>query len=250
MAKIAVFDSGFGSLSIIKSIQKITKSDLVYFADQKNFPYGNKKKSELRGIIDETILKLEQNFNPDIIIIASNTPSVLFSNYLTGKIFGVLPPITQAANITKTGNVGILATKSTIMSKELSNHIKKLAPHIRIKKIDATDLIEIVENGKFLTHQQSCKRIIQKTLEKKILEENIDVIMLSSTHLPFLLPILKEKFPEVQFLDPADKVAKAVKNKIKRSARNRLRIFTSSDPKKFQSYLRMLGVKNKVNFLP
>ena len=40
MAKIAVFDSGFGSLSIIKPIQQAIKSDIVYFADQKNFPYG------------------------------------------------------------------------------------------------------------------------------------------------------------------------------------------------------------------
>jgi len=35
MVKIAVFDSGLGSLSIIKEIQKITKSEIIYFADQK-----------------------------------------------------------------------------------------------------------------------------------------------------------------------------------------------------------------------
>jgi len=40
MVKIAVFDSGLGSLSIIKEIQKITKSEIIYFADQKNYPYG------------------------------------------------------------------------------------------------------------------------------------------------------------------------------------------------------------------
>ena len=44
--KIVVFDSGFGSLSIIKEIQKKVKSDIVYFADQKNFPYGKKTKSQ------------------------------------------------------------------------------------------------------------------------------------------------------------------------------------------------------------
>ena len=44
MAKIIVFDSGFGSLSIIKPIQKTMKSDIIYFADQKNFPYGKKIK--------------------------------------------------------------------------------------------------------------------------------------------------------------------------------------------------------------
>jgi len=42
--KIAVFDSGFGSLSIIREIQKKIKGELIYFADQKNFPYGGKAK--------------------------------------------------------------------------------------------------------------------------------------------------------------------------------------------------------------
>ena len=40
LAKIVVFDSGLGSLSIIKEIQKNMKTDIVYFADQKNYPYG------------------------------------------------------------------------------------------------------------------------------------------------------------------------------------------------------------------
>jgi len=49
--KIAVFDSGFGSISIITEIQKIFKGELIYFADQKNFPYGVKSKKELENII-------------------------------------------------------------------------------------------------------------------------------------------------------------------------------------------------------
>ena len=77
MAKIAVFDSGFGSLSIIKPIQKAVKSDIVYFADQKNFPYGKKSKYQLTKIISKTINMLEEKFEPDLIVIGSNTPSLL-----------------------------------------------------------------------------------------------------------------------------------------------------------------------------
>ena len=46
MAKIVVFDSGLGSLSIIKEIQKISKNDIIYFADQKNYPYGVKSQAQ------------------------------------------------------------------------------------------------------------------------------------------------------------------------------------------------------------
>ena len=77
MAKIIVFDSGFGSLSIIKPIQKAIKSDIIYFADQKNFPYGKKSKFQLTTIITKTIRLLEKKFEPDLIVLGSNTPSLL-----------------------------------------------------------------------------------------------------------------------------------------------------------------------------
>ncbi len=77
MAKIIVFDSGFGSLSIIRPIQQAVKSDIVYFADQKNFPYGKKSKSQLTKIITKTVSMLEEKFKPDLIVIGSNTPSLL-----------------------------------------------------------------------------------------------------------------------------------------------------------------------------
>jgi len=54
--KIAVFDSGFGSISIIREIQKIFKGELIYFADQKNFPYGVKSKIAMENIIKEFLL--------------------------------------------------------------------------------------------------------------------------------------------------------------------------------------------------
>ena len=77
MAKIIVFDSGLGSLSIIKPIQQAIKSDIVYFADQKNFPYGKKSSSQLTKIITKTVNMLKEKFRPDLIVIGSNTPSLL-----------------------------------------------------------------------------------------------------------------------------------------------------------------------------
>ena len=54
MTKIVVFDSGLGSLSIIKPIQKICKADIAYYADQKNYPYGDKSHAQLDSIIKKT----------------------------------------------------------------------------------------------------------------------------------------------------------------------------------------------------
>ena len=67
MAKIVVFDSGLGSLSIIHAIQKISKAEIIYFADQKNYPYGHKSHAQLYSIIKKSIKLLffadfSQNF--------------------------------------------------------------------------------------------------------------------------------------------------------------------------------------------
>ena len=103
MARIIVFDSGFGSLSVIKPIQKAIKSDLIYYADQKNFPYGKKSKSQLTRIITNRIKFLEEKFKPDLIVLGSNTPSLLIE-INKKNVIKVLPPIKMAAKISVTGN--------------------------------------------------------------------------------------------------------------------------------------------------
>jgi len=252
MAKIAVFDSGFGSLSIIQPIQKTTKSEIIYFADQNNFPYGKKSKSQLYKIIIQTIDLLKTRFNPDLIVVGSNTPTLLFEKIFSSKVIGVLPPLKEATKITKTNNIAILTTQSAMKSKELTNYVKKnISKKYQIKKINASSLIELVESGKFISNQKFCKKIIKKTLNNVFSENNIDVATLSSTHLPFLKKLLKKEFPKVTFLDPAqdvaDKVAKLTSKK--RSKKNSLKIFTSKNTTLFQKQLRKIGIKNKVNFL-
>jgi glutamate racemase len=252
MAKIAVFDSGFGSLSIIQPIQKTTKSEIIYFADQNSFPYGKKSKSQLYKIIIQTIDLLKTRFNPDLIVVGSNTPTLLFEKIFSAKIIGVLPPLKKATKITKTNNIAILTTQSAMKSKELTNYVKKnISSKYQIKKINVSPLIELVESGKFISNQKLCKKIIKKTLKNVFLENNIDVATLSSTHLPFLNKLLKEEFPRIRFLDPAQDVANKVAKLTgkKRSKKNSLKIFTSKNTAQFQNQLKKVGIKNKVNFL-
>jgi glutamate racemase len=253
MPRIAVFDSGFGSLSIIKPIQKKTKSEIIYFADQKNFPYGTKSVSDLSKIVKSIIFNLEKKFSPDLIVVGSNTPSLLLRNIIKKpKIIGVFPPIKNAVNKTKTNTIAILTTKSIVESNALKIFIKKNVPKkIKVIKINASSLIDLVESGKFISKRKFCKKIIEKILSESIITNNVDVIMLSSTHLPFLLPILKQVFPKVTFLDPANTIANQVakKLKIKKSKRNSMEIFTSGNVSLFQKQLRQIGIKNMVKSL-
>lgn len=252
MAKIVVFDSGFGSLSIIRPIQQAVKSDIVYFADQKNFPYGKKSKSQLTKIITKTVSMLEEKFKPDLIVIGSNTPSLLVE-INKKNIVKVLPPIKKASKISRTGNVAILATRTVVRSKKLSEYVRKnrLPKHVNIKRIDATKLVRLVEEGKFLGDQKLCEKTIKKVLSKSFSKLGIDVAILSSTHLPFLLPFLKKQFPKITFVDPAKEVSQKVRKIVGKnsSKKNTMKIFTSSNPKKFQKYLWQIGIKKNVSLL-
>ena len=254
MKKIVVFDSGFGSLSVIREIQKIFKGELIYFADQKNFPYGVKSKPELENIIKDTINLLEEKFSPDFIIMASNTPTLLL-NYsrISRKLAGIYPPLSDAVKISRTRNIAILGTRSVIQSESVTEFIEKcnVPNDIVIHKIDCSLLVELVESGKFLTDKEYCKNIIKEVLEDVFLDNSIDVATLSSTHLPFLESFLRLIFKNVKFLDPAENVANDVKNLIRDNdlQQNVLRIFTSGDVNLFKKNLQMMGINNEVSFL-
>ncbi len=252
MARIAVFDSGLGSLSIIKSIQKVCKAEIIYFADQKNFPYGNKTGKQLEQIIKKSIELLEKKFNPELIVMGSNTPTIMLE-IKNKKIIGVSPPIKEAANKSSTNNIAILATESVVKSKNLSNYIKKckIPKKIKIHKINASNLVQLVESGKFIENKIYCRKIIQNSLKDFFLKNNIDTVTLSSTHLPFLKPVLECEFPDIQFIDPAESIASKIFEKLKtrQSKRNLLKIFSSDQTGSFQKNLNNIGIKNKIRFL-
>ena len=249
MVRIAVFDSGLGSLSIIQRMQKTFKSEIIYFADQQSYPYGKKSQEQLEKIMCKSINLLE-SFSPDFIVVASNTPSLML-NLHTSKIFDVKPPFKEAKKLSKSKQIGIISTESAIKSKGLSKHVQENIPKsFKIFKINGSKLVDLVESGKFITEKKYSKKIIKKELQ--ILNKNqIDVVTLSSTHLPFLKKYLQKEFPNIQFIDPGNIVAQKIYFKIKnkQSKRNSLKIFTSGKTKNFQTKLLKIGIKNRVNFL-
>jgi len=104
-----------------------------------------------------------------------------------------------------------------------------------------------VESGRFISQKQLSKNTIQKIIKPHV-QNNTDVFTLSSTHLPFLVPMLKELFPSVTFLDPADTIAKRVVKISKHKSKNsRLKIYASCNVSTFQKQLQKIGIKNKVN---
>ena len=136
MAKIVIFDSGLGSISIIKEIKKIMKTDIVYFADQKNYPHGNKSQAQIASIIKKTINMLEEKFTPDVIVVASNTPSLML-NLQTGKIIDVKPPLKLAQKNQNQKKLVFLQQRLQLTVKDLKIMLKKIIfqNHIKFLKL-------------------------------------------------------------------------------------------------------------------
>lgn len=251
MARIVVFDSGLGSLSIIRAIQKKTKCEIIYFADEKNFPYGGKSVGILKKIILKNIKSLDEIFRPDLIVMASNTPTLLLRGVIqkNKKLIGVLPPLKEAKLLSHK-TICVLATKSVVSSRSFQEYLRNNSTKSKkIISINASPLVELVESGN--TRKKLCTNIIHQTLHKQFLKHNVDVATLSSTHLPFLLPYLKVLFPDISFIHPADLIADTVSIRLrkKQSKRNKLCVYTSGDSLDFEKKLSKLKIKHKVKQL-
>lgn len=256
MPRIAVFDSGLGSLSVVRELQKTgKKAEIIYFADTKSYPYGSKSKVQLRRIINDTIASLKKRFEPDVMIIASNTPTMVLDikdgYHGSMLVVGVRPLLAQAIKASQTGKIGVLGTASGIKGDGLLRMIKQhsLPRHV-IHRINGSDLVDAVESGMFLTNVLQCRAQIQRILTPVIRRHDIDVVTLSSTHLPFLSHMLQTEHPAVRFIDPARHIARMVLEasckKEESCNTNSLQIYASGTRHTLQDNLARLGVNRVV----
>ena len=254
---IAVFDSGIGSLSVIRELRReVPHENLLYFADRAHFPYGTKSHSELREIIINTINYLKR-YRPKLVVVASNTPSVqvleeIRRTIIDIPIIGVRPPLKEAVRLTKKKHIGIMATESMIRSREFENQIRREVPqHIFVTKFNAGPIIELIEHGVHLESAQRTFDVISYVLGDDV-DKKIDVITLSSTHLPFVKRYLNSLLPAVRFIDPAEIVAKDVRKFLtfyrmsKKSGRSSLQILVSDGKREFEKSVRAMGVRDPI----
>lgn len=241
MATIAVFDSGLGSLSVVRAIRRVSDCDMIYYADTASHPYGTKSVGELRSIIFDTIAGMREMFAPDLVVVGSNTPTLLLDGMEGPGILGVRPPLLQAARIS--GSVTVLATKAVVESGAVGRYADSLGLHIRIREVDASPLVDMVESGAFLDRPDACRRAIRESLR-----ETDAVCTLSSTHLPFLRDMMECIRPDVTFLDPADTVASRAAETAGGGGNGTLKIY-SSGGHDISPLLRRLGVDSPVSSL-
>ena len=95
---IAVFDSGVGGLCLLKKArQLLPQEDFLYFADNKNVPYGNKSQNQIEMLVEQNLQKIFLH-NPKVVLIGCNTVtatclSSLQKQYPNVLFVGTLPSV-------------------------------------------------------------------------------------------------------------------------------------------------------------
>ena len=210
---IGIFDSGIGGITILNSIKNILPNEsLIYYSDNINSPYGNKTKKEIQNLsIKKTEFLIEKGCK--IIVVACNTAttnsiSKLRSNFKIPFV-GIEPAIKPAALGTKTGRIGVLATKGTLSSELFCSTAKDYASNIKIIEKNAEGLVELIEEGVF--NGEQIEKVLKKSLSHMI-KKKIDHLVLGCTHYPLLKKTIQLLIPnDIKIIDSGRAVAAQTK---------------------------------------
>jgi glutamate racemase len=251
-APIGVFDSGVGGLSVLRAVADLMPQEpLVYVADQAHVPYGSRTLEQVR-LFSQGIVGFLLEKHVKVVVVACNSASAAALEYLRNTypdlpFIGMEPAVKPAAEHTRTGIVGVLATPATFQGELFASVVERFAADVTLLRDTCPGLVECIELGDLDGPRP--RGILQRTLTP-MLERGIDTVVLACTHFPFVIPLIREIVgSQVRVIDPAPAIARQTKRVLAtaglhRSSQDRrpIEFFTSSEPNQLQSrFRRLLG---------
>jgi glutamate racemase len=208
---IGVFDSGVGGLSVLKAIrQQMPQQPVIYLADQAHVPYGQRSLEQVRAFSEE-ITRFLLSQGARLVVVACNAASAASLHHLR-RVFpqvpfvGMEPAVKPAAEQTRTGVVGVLATPATFQGELYASVVERFAQGVRLLQDTCPGLVKQIEDGQLDT--PPTRAILERALIP-MLAEKIDTVVLGCTHYPFVIPLIQEiAGPGVRVIDPAPSVAR------------------------------------------
>lgn len=227
MGPIGVFDSGYGGLTVLREfVNRLPQYDYLYLGDNSRAPYGTRSfETVYRYTLECVKWLLKQNC--PLIVLACNTASAkalrsIQQNDLAklddkARILGVIRPTTEIiGKMSKTKNIGILATNGTVESQSYLIEIEKFFPDVKVEQEAAPMWVPLVENNEH--HSEGADYFIKKHIDN-ILSKNgsIDTLLLACTHYPLLKEKIEKYLPaNVQLVSQGEIVAESLKDYLHR----------------------------------
>ena len=120
----------------------------------------------------------------------------------------------HANHISKTREIGVIGTYSTVNSKAYSHSLTSLKSDCSVIEIACPLFVPLIEEGWSCTHV--AKKIARSYLEA-FKDTGIDTLILGCTHYPLLKNIISKETKHITLVDSASAVAK---NAYKRLQKN------------------------------
>lgn len=224
---IGVFDSGYGGLTILKSIKELLPQyEYIYLGDNARAPYGSRS---FEVILEYSLEAVKWFFKQGcpLVIFACNTASAkalrtIQQRYLPNldasrRVLGVIRPTVEAIErYTKTNKVGVLGTIGTVVSESYPIEIEKLFPQIKTYQHACPLWVPIVEHEEM--NNEGADYFIQKDIQALLNQDKeIDTIILGCTHYPLLLNSIKKFVSQnINIISQDNIVAKSLDDYLKR----------------------------------
>ena len=210
---IGIFDSGIGGLTVLRAIHQLLPDEpLFYLADQAHVPYGSRQLEEVRRFsVAITRFLLDQGAR--LVVVACNTASAAALKHLRSvfphvPFVGMEPAVKPAAERTRSGVVGVLATPATFQGELYASVVERFGQGVKLLQNTCPGLVAQIETGAL--DSPETHHILEDALQP-MLEQGIDTVVLGCTHYPLVIPLIQQIVgPDVRVIDPAPAVARQV----------------------------------------
>jgi glutamate racemase len=192
--------------------QLLPHEHTIYYADTAFCPYGTRTVEEVIARAD-AITKFLLSKQAKLIVVACNTATAAAITHLRDTFatpfVGMEPAVKPAALHSKSGVVGVLATRGTFKGLLYHDTLERFASQVKIIEQPGDGLVELVEAGDL--DSPSVYWLLKKYL-RPMLDAGADHIVLGCTHYPFLIPAIRKiAGTQMHIIDPAPAVAQQVK---------------------------------------
>ncbi|WP_249010062.1 glutamate racemase [Conexibacter sp. DBS9H8] len=225
---IGVFDSGVGGLTVLHELLvSLPSEDYVYLGDTARFPYGERTQAELK-VFAAQIADHLLAAGAKLLVIACNAASSAalhsLQNHLQSigsdvDVIGVIAPATQLAVAgSRSGRIGVLATRATVLSGAYATAVAAADPHVHLESVACPDLAPAIQSG--FPFDEALVEMIRGYCAP-LTEAEVDTVILGCTHYPLVAPMLQRALGRgVSLVSSGAGVARSVERAL--AARQRL----------------------------
>ena len=257
---IGVFDSGVGGISVLRHIRAaLPAEDLLYCADSRFAPYGNKP-PEMICQRSAAMADFLVGQGAKALVVACNTATAAAIGFLRERydlpILGMEPAVKPAAAATKTGVIGVLATVGTLKSAQFAALLESYGKSVEVVTQACHGLVECIERGEL---ESPATAALLQTYLQPLLQAGADTVVLGCTHYLFVRPLIEQLVgPEVILIDTGAAVAKHLKGRLQEtslladaSQSGRVKFWTNSEAADAKQVISQLwGAETEIKRFP